>query len=90
MLVGFVGRATVTMASANSVMNFPIGLRYHRLGPNDFRSPVAASRDRRRSFGRLKEQLGNGSDDLRRRATDFDYRCEANYLTATASRRSIP
>ena len=36
MLVGFVGRATVTMASANSVMNFPIGLRYHRLGRTIF------------------------------------------------------
>jgi hypothetical protein len=33
--------------------------------------------------------LGNCSDGLRRRAADFDYRCEASHLAAIASRRSI-
>ena len=33
--------------------------------------------------------LGNCSDGLRRCAADFDYRCEANHLTAIASTPSI-
>ena len=30
MLASFAGRATAAMTSVSSVMNFPLGLRYHR------------------------------------------------------------
>src|SRR6266542_3811924 len=41
--------------------------------------------------GLIRKSLpdGNCAGDLRRRAADFDYRCEANHLTAIASTPSI-
>ena len=36
--------------------------------------------------GNKSSTLGNCSDGLRWRATDFDYRCEANHLAAITSR----
>jgi len=53
------------------------------------RSQTVDSKAERCRSGR-SSTLGNCSGGLRRRATDFDYRCEANHLAANASTPSIP